>query len=236
MPERPLQISIIPKKELERAQFVGANLDEISDPVEILEREDLAAQVRTSVSGLPGREKTVINQRFPQVGERFSTQEQIGKQFGVSRGRIHQIEQKALRRLRKSPNSDRIVGYGTNHELNEQPAIPTDEDIIRMYLNGIVNACYIGDAVRARRNLALAKAKLVFIRDFQVEERVIQALADPEYERTSKEVLEDYLKRFTTESEAKNIVNGIRQIEKSDSLVPREIRRFESMVRKLSEK
>jgi len=55
--------------------------------------------VRRAVSKLPGRERDVIALRFGLVGEGPTSLEQIGKQLGLTRERVRQIEAQALRRL-----------------------------------------------------------------------------------------------------------------------------------------
>jgi RNA polymerase primary sigma factor len=55
--------------------------------------------VRRAVAKLPDRERDVIALRFGLVGEGPSSLEAIGKQLGLTRERVRQIETEALRRL-----------------------------------------------------------------------------------------------------------------------------------------
>jgi len=55
--------------------------------------------VREAVSRLPDRERDVIELRFGLVGEGPTSLEQIGRQLGITRERVRQIEVEALRRL-----------------------------------------------------------------------------------------------------------------------------------------
>jgi RNA polymerase primary sigma factor len=55
--------------------------------------------VRRAVAKLPERQRDVIMLRFGLVGEGPTSLEQIGKQLGITRERVRQIEADALRRL-----------------------------------------------------------------------------------------------------------------------------------------
>src|SRR5260221_7030785 len=54
--------------------------------------------VRRAVAKLPGRERDVIALRFGLIGEGPTSLEQIGKQLGLTRARVRQIQAHALRR------------------------------------------------------------------------------------------------------------------------------------------
>jgi RNA polymerase primary sigma factor len=58
-------------------------------------REDLAK----TLSGLPDRERQIIELRYGLSGREPMTLEQVGHEFGVTRERIRQMEIKTLRRL-----------------------------------------------------------------------------------------------------------------------------------------
>jgi RNA polymerase primary sigma factor len=55
--------------------------------------------VRRAVAKLPDRQRDVISLRFGLVGDGPNSLEQIGKQLGITRERVRQIEADALRRL-----------------------------------------------------------------------------------------------------------------------------------------
>ena len=76
--------------------------DESADtPYEQLEEKTNSALVHEMVGTLDSREQAILRQRFGLDGDERKTLEQIGEQFGVTRERIRQIEEIALKKLRK---------------------------------------------------------------------------------------------------------------------------------------
>jgi RNA polymerase primary sigma factor len=72
-------------------------------PSDSLLEKDLINQLRKLLSGLSPREEKILRLRFGIGEDGECTLEEIGRQFGLSRERIRQIEAKALERLR-DPN------------------------------------------------------------------------------------------------------------------------------------
>jgi len=72
-------------------------------PSDSLLEKDLIHQIRKLLAGLSPREEKILRLRFGIGEDGECTLEEIGKQFGLSRERIRQIEAKALERLR-DPN------------------------------------------------------------------------------------------------------------------------------------
>ena len=76
--------------------------DESADtPYEQLEEKTNSALVHEMIETLDARERAILRQRFGLDGDDRKTLEEIGVQFGVTRERIRQIEELALRKLRK---------------------------------------------------------------------------------------------------------------------------------------
>jgi len=73
--------------------------------------EMLKNDVTTVLHLLTPREQKIIKLRFGLDGEWAHTLEEVGKEFGVTRERIRQIEAKALMRLRKSKDSKNLRDY-----------------------------------------------------------------------------------------------------------------------------
>jgi len=72
-------------------------------PTDSLLEKDLVDQIRKLLAGLSPREEKILRLRFGIGEDGECTLEEIGRQFGLSRERIRQIEAKALERLR-DPN------------------------------------------------------------------------------------------------------------------------------------
>ena len=80
-------------------------------PNDSLLEKDLAHQVNKLLSGLSPREEKILRLRFGIGEDGESTLEEIGRQFGLSRERIRQIEAKALERLRDPGRYKEIREY-----------------------------------------------------------------------------------------------------------------------------
>jgi len=80
-------------------------------PSDSLLEKDLTHQIRKLLSGLSPREEKIIRLRFGIGEDGECTLEEIGRQFGLSRERIRQIEAKALERLRDPKRYKEIKEY-----------------------------------------------------------------------------------------------------------------------------
>lgn len=65
-------------------------------------RKILREQISKIMSELQPREQKILQMRFGLNKEIPRTLEEVGKEFGVTRERIRQIEAKALEKMRKS--------------------------------------------------------------------------------------------------------------------------------------
>jgi RNA polymerase primary sigma factor len=72
------------------------------DAIEMINDEDITRVISETLKTLSSREERVIRMRFGIGTMDEHTLEEIGKRFNVTRERIRQIEDKALKRL-KSP-------------------------------------------------------------------------------------------------------------------------------------
>jgi RNA polymerase primary sigma factor len=83
----------------------------IDSPVELATEEGLKEATREALSGLTEREAKVLRMRFGVDMNKDHTLEEVGRQFGVTRERIRQIEAKALRSLRHPNRSELLRGF-----------------------------------------------------------------------------------------------------------------------------
>ena len=93
--------------------------DFIADPNEEtpeknVAKADLNKRVEMLLAGLSKREAKVIRMRFGLGVTSEHTLEEIGKQFGVTRERIRQIEAKALKRLKEQDKVEELKAFYTD--------------------------------------------------------------------------------------------------------------------------
>jgi len=80
-------------------------------PDKDLMSESLKNELANALSILSNREAEVIKLSFGIGGDNKATLEQIGERFHLTRERIRQIREKAIRKLRDSKRSDRLKSY-----------------------------------------------------------------------------------------------------------------------------
>ncbi len=84
--------------------------EEAQTPFELLRDKNLRSEVDELIEVLDNREKKIISQRFGLDGGKPKTLEDVGKNFGVTRERIRQLQNIALAKLRRalSQKEDRL--------------------------------------------------------------------------------------------------------------------------------
>jgi RNA polymerase primary sigma factor len=76
--------------------------EEARTPFELLRDKNLLGEMGPLLTLLDQREHKIISQRFGLDGGRPKTLEDIGKNFGVTRERIRQLQNSALTKLRRA--------------------------------------------------------------------------------------------------------------------------------------
>ena len=80
-------------------------------PQEAVITANMSKQIQAALSTLTEREERIVQMRFG-IGEtRDHTLEEVGQDFDLSRERIRQIEDKALRKLRQSSRADKLRSF-----------------------------------------------------------------------------------------------------------------------------
>ena len=84
---------------------------ELPSPDNELISESLKTEINSVLSLLPEREAEVIKLYFGLEGENSLTLEEIGDKFNLTRERVRQIKEKAIRRLRHNSKSKILKSY-----------------------------------------------------------------------------------------------------------------------------
>ena len=72
--------------------------------------ESLNKEIERALSTLTERERDIVKYFFG-IGTQEMTLEEIGEYFGLTRERVRQIKEKAIRRLRHSARSKLLKSY-----------------------------------------------------------------------------------------------------------------------------
>ena len=80
-------------------------------PDDQLDNESLRIEIKRALATLPEKEALVIRLYFGLGNDRPITLEEIGEKMDVTRERVRQIKEKALRRLRHRSRSAKLRKY-----------------------------------------------------------------------------------------------------------------------------
>lgn len=84
---------------------------DLPSPLDELMTDSLRNEIERSLRGLHGREADVIRLYFGLNGNQPHTLEEIGQKFDLTRERVRQIKEKAIRRLRHTSRSKLLKAY-----------------------------------------------------------------------------------------------------------------------------
>ena len=105
--------------------------EEAVNPFEATNRQLRKENVHSMLEFLTPRERKIIEMRFGLADGIGHTLEEVGKEFGVTRERIRQIEAKVLQKMRDHPRSMTIrehgsgpkrVGFSSSNKMNNENA------------------------------------------------------------------------------------------------------------------
>ena len=87
----------------------------ISDPASLLQDSDLSSSINAWLSELTEKQREVVARRFGLRGYEMSTLEEVGREIGLTRERVRQIQVEALKSLRdilekQGLNSESVFG------------------------------------------------------------------------------------------------------------------------------
>jgi RNA polymerase primary sigma factor len=100
--QRPASLDA-PINEGEATEYGEIVSDEsASDPLEMLSDKNMQAEISGLLSILNERERRIIDERFGLSGLKPMLLEDVGREFGVSRERIRQLQNSALAKMRKA--------------------------------------------------------------------------------------------------------------------------------------
>ncbi|MCL4154571.1 UNVERIFIED_CONTAM: hypothetical protein GTU68_042848 [Idotea baltica] len=85
--------------------------DQLEQPDENLMGESLKNEIENILSVLNQRESDILSCYFGLKEDRHMSLEDIGARFGLTRERVRQIKERAIRRLRKASMSNELKGY-----------------------------------------------------------------------------------------------------------------------------
>ncbi len=85
--------------------------DDLPDPMEALLSDSLRLEIERSLETLSGREGDVIRLYFGLAGNQPHTLEEIGRKFDLTRERVRQIKEKAIRRLKQAGRGRALRTY-----------------------------------------------------------------------------------------------------------------------------
>ncbi|MFO7167012.1 MAG: sigma-70 family RNA polymerase sigma factor, partial [Chloroflexota bacterium] len=82
-----------------------------STPMENASQHILREQIESALEKLPERERRIIQLRYGLYDGHYRTLEEVGREFGITRERIRQIEARVLRKLRHPHYGRGLRGY-----------------------------------------------------------------------------------------------------------------------------
>ena len=136
-------------------------------PEDNVENNDMAKILNEVLDNLTEREAFVLKKRYGLLDGQRHTLNEIGKNLGITRERVRQIESKALRKLRLPSNSFNLYVYGTgedkesinrNNKKQNNSNISEDKEILKLLAE-------FGDEVMTNFEIEILKLALIDKKD-----------------------------------------------------------------------
>ena len=108
-----------------------------NSPVENLQSKSLIGDVDKVLSTLEPREADIIRLRFGLEGQDPQTLEEVGERIGITRERVRQLQEQAIRQLRR--NMNKFEKQRTWEEIQEQKRIEERSKILEELLKKSTN-------------------------------------------------------------------------------------------------
>ncbi|TXS93502.1 RNA polymerase sigma factor RpoS [Parahaliea aestuarii] len=83
---------------------------QVSDPSQLLQEDDINDNIALWLEELSEKQREVVSRRFGLRGYESSTLEEVGREIGLTRERVRQIQVEALRRLRVIMETQGLTG------------------------------------------------------------------------------------------------------------------------------
>jgi len=99
--ERVASVDVPIGRDSDRSLLDAIPDDNNPDPSELLQEEDVYANLEYWLSQLNDKQREVVERRFGLHGHKICTLEEVGREIGVTRERVRQIQMDALKRLRE---------------------------------------------------------------------------------------------------------------------------------------
>jgi len=104
--ERITSVDVPAERDSDRSVLDMIPDEQNLDPSVLLQDEDVQRHIDSWLGQLTEKQRSVLEHRFGLYGREIATLEQVGKEIGVTRERVRQIQIEALRRLRQIMERD----------------------------------------------------------------------------------------------------------------------------------
>ena len=105
-----IQLNIDNDRETRLLDFISDDTED-TDPSSAIQLKEFRYHFDKMMSVLGERERKIINMRYGFGGEKKHTFAEIGRELGVTRERVRQLEAKAILKLRKTEHFKEVQNF-----------------------------------------------------------------------------------------------------------------------------